>query len=149
MIYVRLVFWRNVGEASRRFVSPTAPWRVAQGLDMQNMFTPLPLTKLALLITVRNLRSPKKPICYWLSEIVIVFAQNYVRFYVLSLEVWLGLPRQSVAPGVSRILPNERAVREPKTLWSVYGCVTFIFQKHLSSHFPLFLFHLWWHSSGF
>jgi hypothetical protein len=41
---------------------------------------PLSLTKWALLITGQHQRSPKKPF----------LEQNYVRFYVLLLEVRLG-----------------------------------------------------------
>ena len=55
--------------------------RAGNGQD--KYFEPLPLTKWALLIIGQHQLSPKKTICRWLREVVIVFGQKYVRFDVL------------------------------------------------------------------
>ena len=71
-----------------RLSNSTLERRAGNGLA--KYFVPLPLTKWELFITGWHHHSHKKAIRHWLREIVIAFRQNYVRYYMLLLEVHLG-----------------------------------------------------------
>ena len=86
---------------SEHLSNRTPERRAGNGQD--EYFVSLPLTKWALLIIGHHQRSPTGPVCHWLREIVIVFGQNYVSFYVLLLEVHLGQFRSEKAALVNML----------------------------------------------
>jgi hypothetical protein len=63
-------------DAATRLSDSTLERRDRNGQD--KYFESLPLSKWALLIIVWHQLSPKKPLCHWLREIVIILGQNYV-----------------------------------------------------------------------
>ena len=66
------------------------------------------INKWALLIPGRHQNSYKKHMCHWLREIVVVFGQDSVNFYVLS-EVRLGQfsSENAALVNLPPILPDE------------------------------------------